>query len=243
MIESRINKELEKKIDLYVNGRLSQEEVEELWVELIQDEHHIDYLKTVANTKAVIESERSRTKIFSLQNTWRYAAAAVVVLLIGVLAVMNYPVTAEVDFDPISSIALDGYRSEAGVPGEGDHSEVRRNALALANSGDVEAAIAILEEELTATEDPSWEAVLHLDIGSFHYNEGEFEQAIINFREVVSKDEVDILVLEKGYWYLGNAYFQLNELDEAEAAIQEAFNLNGSYRRVAQSALTALASR
>ncbi|HKK45832.1 MAG TPA: hypothetical protein VJ964_09935 [Balneolaceae bacterium] len=68
MSENRINKDLEEKIDLYINGQLSQEEVDELWVELIQDDYLIDYLKTVANTKAVIESGRSKAKNISLQN-------------------------------------------------------------------------------------------------------------------------------------------------------------------------------
>lgn len=243
MIESRIDKELEEKIDLYINGQLSQEEVDELWVELIQDEYHIDYLKTVANTKAVLESERGKAKIFSLQNRWAYAAAAAIALLIGVLTVLNYPATQPVDVEPVSAIELDYYRSEAGVQGNGEHSQVIRNALDLANSGDVEAAIAVLEEELAVAEAPSWQAELHLNVGSLYYNTGDFNEAIVNFEEVVNKEEIDILTLEKGYWYLGNAYFQLNELDQAEAAIQKAFDLNGAYRRVAGSYLTALASR
>lgn len=71
MIAKRINRDLQQKIDLYVNSKLSPEEVDELWGELIQDEYLIDYLKTVANTKAVIESGRSKPKNFSLQNPAR----------------------------------------------------------------------------------------------------------------------------------------------------------------------------
>lgn len=60
MIKSRINKELEEKIDLYINGQLTQEKVDELWAELIQDEYYIDYLKTVANIKTVIANNKSQ---------------------------------------------------------------------------------------------------------------------------------------------------------------------------------------
>lgn len=243
MIESRINKELEEKIDLYINGQLSHEEVEELWVELIQDEYYIDYLKTVANTKAVIEADRSRSNIYSLQNAWTYAAAAAIVLLIGVLTVLNYPAAPSLDVQPLSSVPLEYDRSEAGIPGDNEHSEVLRQAFNLANSGDIEAAIAVLEEELEIAESSSWQAELHLNVGSLYYNSGNFNDAIANFEEVVSAEEIDVLTLEKGYWYLGNAYFQLNELDQAEAAIQNAFDLNGAYRRVAESYLTALAMR
>lgn len=237
MIESHIEKQLEEKIDLYVNGQLTHEEIEELWVELIQDEHHLDYLKTVANTKAVIESNRNKAKIFDFKQSWAYAAAAAIALLIGVLTVMNYPASQSDAVEPISSIELDYYRSE-----EGNNREILKDALFLANSGNTQEAINVLQTELQSTEDPAWSAELHLNIGSLHYNSGAYAQAANNFEQVVQQDEIDVLILEKGYWYLGNAYFQLNQLDKAEAAIQKAYDLNGAYRRVAESYLDALAS-
>ena len=45
MIESNINRDLENKIDLYVNGKLTADEINDLWVELIQDEYYLDYTK------------------------------------------------------------------------------------------------------------------------------------------------------------------------------------------------------
>lgn len=63
MLENRKSKELEEKIDLYINGQLSRKEVDELWIELIQEEYLIDYLKTVANVKAIIKSGRSTVKL------------------------------------------------------------------------------------------------------------------------------------------------------------------------------------
>lgn len=243
MIESHIEKQLEEKIDLYVNGQLSHEEIEELWAELIQDEHHLDYLKTVANTKAVIESNRKKAKIFDFNQSWTYAAAAAIALLIAVLTVMNLPVSQSDTVEPVSSIELDYYRSEDGVVATENNRKILKDALSLANSGNTEEAINVLQNELQATNDPAWRAELNLNIGSLHYNSGGYTQAVDNFQEVVQQEEVNILILEKGYWYLGNAYFQLNQLDKAEAAIQKAYDLNGAYRRVAKSYLDALASR
>ena len=62
MIESFSQNKLEEKIDRYVNGQLSQEEVDELWAELIQDGYHLDYLKTVANLKEVVKKKKERRK-------------------------------------------------------------------------------------------------------------------------------------------------------------------------------------
>lgn len=242
MFESQNNNQLEEKIDQYVNGQLSQQEIDELWVELIQDEGKLDYLKTVANTKAVLESEEKETKIFSLKQTWAYAAAAVVILLIGVLSVLNYPTTQNTTVEPISSIELDYYRSEEGVVNDRPGTEVLKSALAMANRGNTTEAIDMLERELETNNSPSWAAELNLNIGSLYYNSGDYNKAIENFQQVVEKKQADILTREKGYWYLGNSYFQLNELDKARQAMENAYELNGAYRRVAKHYLDALAS-
>lgn len=242
MIESHIDKELEEKIDQYVNGQLSQKEIDELWAELVQDGDQLDYLKTVANTKAVIESERDKASVFSIKRTFAYAAAAVVVLMIGVLTVLNYPVFQSETVEPITSIELDYYRSAQGVLDAAPNEEVLKNALALANRGNVNEAIGMLERALSNADSPAWKAELYLNIGSLYYNNGKYEQAIQNFQHVIDKQQADVLTREKGYWYLGNAYFQLNQLDEAQQAIQNAYELNGAYRRVAKHYLDALAS-
>jgi hypothetical protein len=47
-------------------------------------------------------------------------------------------------------------------------------------------------------------------------------------------------MLEKAYWYTGNAYFHLDQLSSAQNYIEKAYELNGAYRRVTQSYLNAL---
>lgn len=44
-----IDKELEERIVQYVNGKLSQPEIDKLWSDLITDGHYIEYLKTIAS--------------------------------------------------------------------------------------------------------------------------------------------------------------------------------------------------
>ncbi|MDZ7683094.1 MAG: tetratricopeptide repeat protein [Fodinibius sp.] len=241
MIESFNEKELEEKIDQYINGQLSAQEVDELWAELIQDGYHLDYLKSAANVKAVIErkrKERRRKK----NKYWYYAAAAVVALLVGVFAVMNYSTQNTANtIQPISSVELDYYRSANGNLDANDKAGVISKAIELANTGRVNEAISLLETELDKASEPTWVAKLSLNLGSLYYNQTNYDKAIRYYRNVIeNKEYVDVLMLEKAYWYVGNAYFHQDKLAEAETNIEQAYEINGAYRRVAESYLEAL---
>lgn len=241
MIESFNKKELEEKIDRYINGQLSPRETDELWAELIQDEYHLDYMKSVANVKAIIEEKRKERQAQKTRRQWYYAAAAVVVLLIAVLGFMNIYTQSSDNVQPISSVELDYYRSGEGNLSTGNDSEVIHNAIRLANTGDVQGAITLLEQELENASKPSWFAELSLNLGSLYYNKGNYNKAINYYSNVINReDHVDVLMLEKAYWYAGNAYFHLDKLAEARSNIEKAYELNGAYRRVSKSYLNAL---
>lgn len=245
MIESFNKEELEERIDQYINGQLSAEEVDELWAELIQDGYHLDYMKSVANLKAVIERRREQKKASRKKRYGYYAAAAVIVLLIAVLGVMNISLQDAPSVQPVTSIELDYYRSGDGVGGpETTEKEIIHNAIRLANTGRVQEAISLLETELETAEEPSWIAELSLNLGSLHYNQGNYDEAIRYYEKVIAhEDHIDVLMLEKAYWYIGNAYFHKDQLAEARTNIEKAYDLNGAYRRVAKSYLDALAEQ
>lgn len=242
MIESFNKQELEEKIDRYVNGKLSPAEIDELWSELVQDEYHLDYLRSVANVKAVIEKEKKEHRQARIRRIWSYAAAAVITLFLGVMLVMNladFGNTQEVQ--PIQSIELDYYRSSEGAAATEGATVITR-AITLANTGQFQQAVALLNRELqTENISPEWESEVSLTLGSLYYNEEQYPDAIPHYETVIGhRDEVDVLTLEKAYWYLGNTYFQMERLEEARENIQKAYALNGAYRRVAQSYLDAL---
>lgn len=241
MIESFNKKELEEKIDQYINGQLTAQEVDELWAELIQDDYHLDYLKSAANLKAVIERKREEKRAKQKRKYWYYAAAAVIALLVVVLGVMNISFQSGVSVEPVDKVELEYYRSGDGAIDSGGESEVIRNAIKLANTGQVDEAISLLSSELETASDPEWIAELNLNLGSLYYNEAEYDEAISHFRNVVQQEEhVDVLMVEKAYWYIGNAYFHMDKLTEAQANIERAYELNGAYRRVAKGYLDAL---
>lgn len=245
MIESFSQNKLEEKIDQYVNGQLSQKEVDELWAELIQDGYHLDYLKTVANLKEVVKKKKERRKALKMKRYWSYAAAAVIALTIGFLGVMNFQQSGvNGDIQPIQSIELDYYRSP---DGNGADNNIIRDAITLANTGQFDQATAMLNKELQRANDPQWISELNLNLGSLYYNEGNYRESTDYFQRIIAQKESsnnnlsteEKLILEKAYWYLGNAYFQLDQLDMAKQNIENAYALNGAYRRVAESYLNA----
>ncbi len=241
MIESNVKKDLEYKIDLYINGKLNQEQVDELWAELIQDGYYLDYTKSVANLKAVIDEKRMKSKvapIYTLQKIINYGAAAAIAIIIGVIGVINYTGSnSSFDIVPQVQLPLDIVRGPNNV------GDIIKEAIQLASNGNVEQAIELLESELNKEESPKLIAEMSLTLGSIQYNYGEYDLAVENFKRVINQASIDNDILEKGYWYLGNAYFQLDQLREAEEAFQKTYDLDLGFSRLAKSYLEALEKR
>lgn len=249
MKKKKLRPDLERKIDLYVHGQLNDEQIDDLWADLVQNDYALDYLKTVASLKGVIDEEseqelsqkKSNIRILKSSN-WYMAAAAAMVLIIGAFGLLQLNTETE-SVDPIASIELDYYRSADGTV-EGDEGDtVIREAIVLANEGEHQQAIQIIDDGLGQVSDADSRALLFINAGSILYNVSMYEDAIVRFEKVVEIEESDPLVRERAYWYLGNTFFQLNKLEEAKQAFQNAYELNGAYSRVAQSYLRALASR
>jgi len=242
MIENKSNKHIEKQIELYANGRLNQEEIDELWAALIQDEYYLDYMKSVVNLKAITDRKQKFTarKTFDFPRIVRYTTAAAIVLIAGIVGVMNYSNTQQsFGVNPIGAIGLDVVRNADGVS-ENISNEVIRTAIRMASEGEAEQAIILLNDELLHTSDAQLIADIALTLGSIYYNSGNYEKAIENFSLIVEQPGINVLTLEKGYWFLGNAQFQLDYLAAAETSFQKAYELNGAYSRVAKLYIDAL---
>lgn len=245
MIKSNRNRILEKRIEEYVEGKLTSAEIDELWAELINNEYYLDYMKSVASLKKIAEDRQkdaNREKADSRKRVWISAAAAVL-LMVGSITIFNLSTGTSEIIEPISSIELDYYRSADGMATEQSESDVIRRAISTANTGEVSAALNLLNQELENTSSDVERAELLITSGSILYNSGQFTEAISKFETSLELNYDDMMLRERNYWYLGNAYFQVNMLDEAKFALEKAFELNGAYSRVAQSYLRALSVR
>lgn len=245
MIESNRNKDLEKRIEAYVDGNLSPREIDELWIELLDNEYYYDYMKSVASLKKIAEDKENESKLQSIESQKRVwlSAAAAILLMFGAATIFNISTEPAETVSPISSIELDYYRSADGNVAENMESDVVRRAISTANTGDVAEALSLINEELQKDNTDYEQAELLITSGSILYNSGRFVEAISRFETALDIEYDDIMLRERNYWYLGNAYFQVNKLDEAKFALEQAFELNGAYSRVAQSYLRALSVR
>ncbi len=244
MIESKFDKNLERKIDFYINNKLTQEEVDELWSELIQDEYYLDYTKSVANLRAIIEDERTTKEVaitHQIRNVATYGAAAAIAIIIGVIGVFNFNSEnlSNNSLEPMTWIEFDTYRSASDNP-DIIENEVIKEALRLANEGYSDEAIQLLNNEIAIEKDNKVLAKLILSLGTIQYNYGDYNNALLNFTRVVTFDNLDPVFLEKGYWYLANAQIQHDDLLAAEKTLIKTIEFNGQFSRIAERHLNAI---
>jgi len=241
---ANLSEDIIEKIDLYVNKQLDPSEIQDLWSELVGHPEALDYLKTVANLRKIAEDEQKQVhgkgsgRIYQ-SRTWMWAAAAaaiVLVVLIGQFRSEGELVTVS----PLAQIELDYYRSSDDQPERTDEENVIREAIVLANRGDAYLAIQLLDSTLGVSNNPIERARLHLNAGSILYNLARYEEAAERFEQIIRMEIEELQIQERTYWYLGNAYFQLNRLKEAKHAFQQTYELNGAYKRVAERYLQSL---
>lgn len=234
-----IDPQLKRKIDLYVEGELNNEQVDELWTELIHDSKALDYLKTAANINEIDDEEHEEriktTTQKRTKNYWQLSAA--LVLIAGAFFIFQIAREATESVQPITSIELNYYRSADGISGD---EAMLREAIELANQEKYDMAVRIIDIELNRTDDVYTKSLLLMQSGSILYNTARYREALSRFDRITKTPDVNLLIQERAYWYLGNTYFQLGEPEAAKVAFQNAYELDGAYSRVAEKYLIAL---
>lgn len=241
MIESNTKKDLENRIEEYLEGELTATQIDELWAELIQDDYYYDYLKTAASIKGLSKKRNKNAKIFELTGIKQVYLAAAVMLISAAFVLFNlYDQSNVLGVEPISSIELDYYRSAEGIVEENESNEMLIMIISIANRGDINGALAMINEQLANISDTKLRQELLVTAGSILYNSGNYDLALERFESGIELNSDDVLLTERNYWYLGNTYFQLNQIAEAKDALEKAYELNGAYSRIAESYLKAL---
>ncbi len=235
-------------IDDYRRGKLSSEESDSLWAEMIEHPEYLEYLINSANLESIAreqktESEKSYAagqteaeksgRIYKLRPQLT-RIAAIFILTAGILSTI-YIFGSDYVFEPraISDIELDTYRSSA-IPEEVFDYQIQR-AINHASLEEFDKALEKLDdidrENLTENQKIS----LEISRGSIHYNREDYLAAERIFQNVLNEyDDMHILTEEKLHWYLGNTYLQLEDEEAALVHIRKTYELNGAYRRLAE---------
>lgn len=237
---------LEEKIDAYVKGRLSDDEGQELWAELLQNPEYIDLLNTELGLKSILEDQSRESGnnnsvedsgvIYSLRKSWKWtaAAAAVILIIIGInffqantnqnireMTLGNIDVAQNIMSAPVVRSQKGGITPADSLLNKGFEATI---------SGEVEKALSEYRKiiEKYPNEDSAIRA--YLNIGIIEYNTGDYKEAIVSLKHVANKNVGNDITQEKGYWYMGNAYININKLSKARDAIHTTYAMNGIYR-------------
>lgn len=236
--------ELEKQIDAYVKGKLSQEEAQELWKQLLLRPDYIELLKTELGVKAIFEERGSKDSsvqessiIYSIQKSWKWmAAAAAVALLVVSINLLQFDtnqslqnaVTQEFNLaDNLSSAEILRNQKSEMLPADSLLNRGFEEAL----SGNVSKAVEMYDKIIDEYQGEPAAIKAYLNKGIIQYNNGSFGKSIESFKAVLERGTDKDVIREKAYWYMGNAYVNIEKLEQAREAIHKVYSMDGIYRK------------
>lgn len=247
--------QLLEQIDQYIRGELSQDEIDELWKQFLQHPEWYDWFETELHLRSLIKKgkrpnfntndpvNRGGNSSFKKYRGWIYAAAAAVLLAIG-LQFFSYeqaePVSdfALAEIDQSNLIGADVLRTEDGPAEELD--VAINEALATAYEGETAEAIAEFQELLTQSPNNQQQVRIEMNLGILFYNSGEYESARTHFRSITEIENIEDYQKEKAWWFLGNALLNVDEPRAAREAVFNAYSMDGRYQSAALSLLKKL---
>lgn len=233
-------------IDQFLDGDLSESEVDQLWMKLLKSPEDLDYLETKATLRkmsvegrAKVSGEAKKLKDGSSNGLQRnkitaYASylAAASVLIVGVT--FTYNTLSGPEYSDLSALAMIEYETERSSDTvTSEFESYLQTAISLSADGEVSQALNNLENASMLDIDDMQKAELFMLEGTVHYNANNFESALESFLKVQSLDNVDPLEYEKSIWYTANSQIQLGMNEEAKASLKNVIALDGAFSRMA----------
>lgn len=235
--QSRDKIELARKIDAYLKGKLSEDEIDTLWIELLKRPDYLEYLKTEAAVKDLIE-ERSEPDFVQSSTSgaanrpWLSIAAAVVLIIasIVVFRLASQPDAATLAPDRIDVNEL----ASADVMRSGKDEIKKIDSLLnlgfeSAVSGKTDKARQIFSDIIHNYSDEPTRAMAYLNLGILRYNSHDFSEAAASFRRANQIAEHNSITRQKAHWFLANTYLKNGKKAEAKILLQQISGSKGLY--------------
>lgn len=222
----------EQKIDAYIKGHLKEDEVQELWVNLLKEPKNIDYLQTELDlTRYHRQKNHSKPKQYW---KWFAAVAAVAVVAVGLNLFFSEPVSD----GTIEQIVLRDNLATARVMRSG--SSTSETVDSLLNTGfenaindNIDEALVTYQKVVTTYPYTAHAAKASMNLGIINYNRGKYRKAIHNLKNTLSSIKQNRYMLEQVYWYLGNALINTQAYDRAANTLHKTYQLNGVHAEAA----------
>ena len=244
---------LKDQIHDFVEGNLSDKEVDQLWAELIARPADLDYLQTLTALKKMgedgkfdhlydtepnilplsISQESSKPTIYEKFRPYLVAAS---VIIIGVIILFNL-MTSIQQSEATGPISMIEYEIERSADNQTMLENYLQEAVSLATNGNLEAAYAQIDEASSLELTTEQNIDLIMVKGAIQYNSQDYSEALQTFRTINATEGIGLMHLEKGTWYLANTQLQLGMTTEAIESMERVIELDGSFSRVAKNKL------
>ncbi len=231
----------QEKIDLYVKGKLDQDDIDSFWIEIAKEPELLEQVKTEYAIHQLLAKKQKKANVHTLSTDriW-YGAAAAAVLLVVMLQFlgngdMNYPFnTIELNQKQIEGSEI--YRNS-------DQSNFADSLLMLSAQAITDFELAPAEAyilQITPEMDSLIYAKARFNRGLIYFIRKDFETASTDFKQTLEFAGSDELFSEKAYWFLANIEVREGRLEEARSYANQTINLDGVYKEDAQRMLSYL---
>lgn len=248
------DKEISKKITRFLKGDLNSEEIDQLWEEFLKDPELFSQFETELNLHNMFRKEKEDANtsapkqsgvVRKLNNykIWVYAAAAAVLLSLSLqlFSLQDGDLlqkSAIASIDVTEMMGADIFRGDEGTANELDISI--NVALAKALDEEFDEAISILENLLDEDLSAQQFGRVSLNLGILRYNKADYPRSVYHFQQVLDTESLPEFFEEKAWWFMGNAYLNINEPANAREAVFNAYTMDGRFASPALSLLKKL---
>lgn len=233
--------EIKQRIDAYIKGQLNEEEIQELWNEFAKDPELLDVLELEVNVKAIIEKNAAQkaggSKIYKLPSWTWHAAAAAAIIIVALVQLFRVDTPTNIDQFVVQQISPGEIETSDGVRNKDMRITTADSLLNLGFeaiiSGNEDRALELFDEVINKYDEEPYGSKAFLNKGIILYNEGDYNSSILAFEEAAERVEDSRMITEKAYWYMGNALVNVGELEAAQEAVFQAYQLDGIFRNPA----------